>query len=182
LREEFEVRKRRKPWRRQGFLLRGCGIVVIYLLDLRRALMRARAETKNAPAEPTTARIAVGFSGEFSQPPCAWSGRATVRRRAKPKNESRDFFIDGLQLARYLQKSQFVNEERLISVVPFEVQLYRDFCRVEIKMGRYVCQTPDIGREIWFFAGAQKFLFKPKILNVEWPRESEVLPRIRESA
>jgi hypothetical protein len=42
-----------------------------YLDWLRRALMRARAETKNAPAEPTTARIAVGFSGDSVQPPCA---------------------------------------------------------------------------------------------------------------
>lgn len=35
-----------------------------YLEEQRRALMRARAEEKNAPAEPMTARIAVGFSGE----------------------------------------------------------------------------------------------------------------------
>src|SRR5882757_8817100 len=41
-----------------------------YLDELRRALMRARADTKNALAEPTTARIAVGFSGEFTQPSC----------------------------------------------------------------------------------------------------------------
>src|SRR5437899_558343 len=38
---------------------------------LRRALMRARAEAKNAPAEPTTARMAVGFSGEVTHPVCA---------------------------------------------------------------------------------------------------------------
>jgi hypothetical protein len=95
------VRERKKnPGFGQGFLLRG-GVADVYLPELRRALMRARAETKKAPAEPTTARIAVGFSGEFSQPSWARSGRATERRRARPRNESRDFFIDGLQLARY---------------------------------------------------------------------------------
>src|ERR1700745_5712 len=58
--------------------------------------MRARAEAKNAPAEPTTARMAVGFSGELVQPSCACIGRATARRRAKPRNARADFFIDGL--------------------------------------------------------------------------------------
>jgi hypothetical protein len=65
--------------------------------------MRARAETKKAPAEPTTARIAVGFSGDEAQvppgpsstdPPCAWSGRAEERRRrVMPSIKSRKFFI-----------------------------------------------------------------------------------------
>jgi hypothetical protein len=55
--------------------------------------MRARAETKKALAEPTTARIAVGFSGEFSQPPCAWSGRAMDERRAIPAIIRNVFFI-----------------------------------------------------------------------------------------
>ena len=57
--------------------------------------MRARAEAKNAPAEPTTARIAVGFSGEFVQPSCACNGRAMARRRAKPRNRKAGFFING---------------------------------------------------------------------------------------
>src|SRR6184192_3338709 len=55
--------------------------------------MRARTDTKNAPAEPTTARMAVGFSGEFTQPPCAYSGRATEERRAMPANTAKVFFI-----------------------------------------------------------------------------------------
>lgn len=55
--------------------------------------MRARAEAKNAPAEPTTARMAVGFSGELVQPSCACIGRATARRRAKPRNARADFFM-----------------------------------------------------------------------------------------
>ena len=62
-------------------------------LDLRRALMRARAETRNAPAEPTTARIAVGFSGELMQPSCACSGTAAVTRSTRPKSRREVFFI-----------------------------------------------------------------------------------------
>ena len=64
-----------------------------YLDELRRALMRARTDTKHALAEPTTARMAVGFSGEFTQPPCAYSGRATEERRAMPANSTKVFFI-----------------------------------------------------------------------------------------
>jgi hypothetical protein len=55
--------------------------------------MRARAERKKAPAEPTTARIAVGFSGESTQPPSAWSGRATVNMRARKISKRGEFFI-----------------------------------------------------------------------------------------
>src|ERR1700742_3365163 len=60
-----------------------------------------RAVVKNAPAEPTRARIAVGFSGESAQPSCACSGRAMPRRRAKPRNMRADFFMMILQLERY---------------------------------------------------------------------------------
>jgi len=56
--------------------------------------MRARAVAKNAPAEPTRARIAVGFSGESVQPICACSGSVAQRRRAKPRNIRVGFFID----------------------------------------------------------------------------------------
>jgi len=77
--------------------------------------MRARAEARKAPAEPTTARIAVGFSGELAQPFCACSGRAVERRRAKPRNMRADFFIDGLHLGRYWYKSRFVNAEKISS-------------------------------------------------------------------
>src|ERR1700754_2227768 len=62
-------------------------------LELRRALIRARTDTKNAPAEPTTARIAVGFSGELMQPSCPYSGRATEERRAIPASTRQVFFI-----------------------------------------------------------------------------------------
>jgi hypothetical protein len=87
---------REKPWAvSQGFAA-SAGRVFGYLEE-RRALMRARAEAKNAPAEPTRARIAVGFSGELSHPPCACSGRVTARRRAKPRNAKADFFMDGLR-------------------------------------------------------------------------------------
>jgi hypothetical protein len=63
--------------------------------------MRARVPAKNAPAEPTKARIAVGFSGESVQPFCACRGRAMQRRRVKPRNVRADFFIDGLHSGRY---------------------------------------------------------------------------------
>ena len=81
--------------------------------------MRARAEAKNAPAEPTRARMAVGFSGELTQPSCACRGRAAERSRAKPRSIRVDFFIDGLPLGRYWRKSRFVNAENRFSVVPF---------------------------------------------------------------
>ena len=68
-------------------------VSIIYLDELRRALMRARTDTKNAPAEPTTARIAVGFSGEFTQPSCPYKGRATEERRAIPTSNRKVFFI-----------------------------------------------------------------------------------------
>ena len=64
-----------------------------YLDELRRALIRMRTEAPNAAAEPTTARIAVGFSGESRQPPWAWSGRATAKNIAEPKSNNQDFFI-----------------------------------------------------------------------------------------
>jgi hypothetical protein len=86
--------------------------------------MRARAEAKNAPAEPTRARMAVGFSGELSQPPSACSGRATASRRAKLKNFRADFFMDGLRVGRYrhsgkawMQKA-ICQCENAVSVVP----------------------------------------------------------------
>jgi hypothetical protein len=55
--------------------------------------MRARADAKNAPAEPTTARIAVGFSGEVTQPLCAWSGKVTQNKRAVAASQNVDFVI-----------------------------------------------------------------------------------------
>jgi len=36
-------------------------------------LKRCRTEEKNAPAQPTSANTAVGFSGESVQPVCAWA-------------------------------------------------------------------------------------------------------------
>src|SRR5437870_7351402 len=69
-------------------------------VELRRAFMRERAEARNAPAEPTAARMTVGFSGESSQspvvisPPWAWSGRAAAERKsAKPKSRKSFFMV-----------------------------------------------------------------------------------------
>src|SRR5271170_4704170 len=56
--------------------------------------MRARADAKNAPAEPTTARMAVGFSGEVTHPFCAWSGRVAENKRAAAASQNVDFFIN----------------------------------------------------------------------------------------
>jgi hypothetical protein len=56
-------------------------------------LIRARAETKNAPAEPTTASSAVGFSGDVTHPVWAWSGRATKRNKAEQASKKDDLFI-----------------------------------------------------------------------------------------
>jgi hypothetical protein len=70
--------------------------------ERRRDLIWARTEAKSAPAPPTTARMAVGFSGEFSQPLlCARRGRVTKRSRAKPSSGRVDFFIEVLQLGKY---------------------------------------------------------------------------------
>ena len=74
--------------------------VASYLEERRLALMRARAVVKKAPAVPMTARIAVGFSGEVTQPSWACSGRAAARRRAKPRNARPDFFIEVLHSRR----------------------------------------------------------------------------------
>jgi hypothetical protein len=41
--------------------------------------------------------MAVGFSGELTQPFCAWSGRATAKSRAEPISRSEDFFISVLK-------------------------------------------------------------------------------------
>jgi len=71
-----------------------------YLVERRRALMRARAVVKRAPAVPKTARMAVGFSGELRHPSWACSGTAVARRRAKPRTIRADFFIGGLHLGR----------------------------------------------------------------------------------
>jgi hypothetical protein len=118
LRSERDFRREKKnPGLCQGFVAFAaellCSYNRFYLVERRRALMRVRAEARNAPAEPTTARIAVGFSGERAQPFCACRGRTAKRRRAKPRNIRGDFFIDGLHLRRYWHKSRFVNEEKV---------------------------------------------------------------------
>jgi hypothetical protein len=71
----------------------GCGAALSYFKERRRVLMRARRVAQKAPAEPITARTAVGFSGDVMQPSCACNGRVTKRRRARPRNTSGDFFI-----------------------------------------------------------------------------------------
>ena len=53
---------------------------------------RPRNDTNRAPAEPTNARIAVGFSGESTQPPCAYTG-AQQRIRAAATRYSEYFFM-----------------------------------------------------------------------------------------
>jgi hypothetical protein len=62
-------------------------------LELRRARKRARAEATNAPAEPTRARTTVGFSGEFTQPPCAFAETVTATIHPMPVRRSAYFFM-----------------------------------------------------------------------------------------
>jgi hypothetical protein len=134
------------------------------LEDWRRALMRARAEERNAPAEPMTARMAVGFSGEWSQPPCAWSGRATASRRAKLKNFRADFFMDGLRVGRYRHSGKaWVQKaicqcENAVSVVPFWAAKRKDCDLVHSGdfLLRWICVL-DTSRGSVFFAGRIEF-------------------------
>ena len=65
---------------------------------MRRARIRVRAEASKAPAEPTRASTTVGFSGEFTHPPCACKGSETVSRTAEPISRSEDFFMLVLRL------------------------------------------------------------------------------------
>jgi hypothetical protein len=90
-----------------------------YFDERRRALIRVRAVAKKAPAEPTIARIAVGFSGEFVQPFCACSGRVTLHRRARPRNIRVDFFIKWSPVGKVLvQKSICQRRKPYYPVIP----------------------------------------------------------------
>jgi hypothetical protein len=77
-----------------------CLVFGVYFEE-RRAFMRARAVARKAPAEPTTASTAVGFSGELRQPVWACSWRVTERKRAMPRDKSTDFFIQELHSGRW---------------------------------------------------------------------------------
>jgi hypothetical protein len=59
---------------------------------LRRAFARLRSVENNPAAEPTIARMTVGFSGESVQPLCACRGRVTETTAAK-HNKSRAVFF-----------------------------------------------------------------------------------------
>jgi hypothetical protein len=111
----------------------------------RRALMRARAETKNAPADPTTARMAVGFSGELTQPFCAWSGRATAKSRAEPMSRSVDFFIVS-STTKLLTAKLKVNEKWLKKSGSIWLIRVRDrggnLRQCGLKVGRRACALP----------------------------------------
>ena len=62
-------------------------------LELRCALKRARAEARNAPADPTRPRTTVGFSGEFTQPPWAFAETVTASIITAAVSRRVDFFI-----------------------------------------------------------------------------------------
>ena len=88
--------------------------------------MRARAELKKAPAEPITARIAVGFSGEWSQPSCACSGRAVESRRARPRSMRVDLFIEGSPLGKVVaQKIDLSSLKKHVAIISV-LHLLRD--------------------------------------------------------
>lgn len=61
--------------------------------ELRRAFRRARTVENNAPADPTSARTTVGFSGESVQPVWACNGAAINRKSADQKRNCTDLFI-----------------------------------------------------------------------------------------
>lgn len=95
----------------------GRDVTTSYLEESRRALYRARPAARNAPAEPTTARMAVGFSGESSQPPstpppCARRGRATASRKAMPKSRSDGFFMGVSSIGKVLSLKSNVNAQK----------------------------------------------------------------------
>ncbi len=52
-------------------------------------------ENRKAPADPTTARIAVGFSGEFTHPPgpCACTGSVIRNKKAEPASINEAFLM-----------------------------------------------------------------------------------------
>src|ERR1700693_3537207 len=64
---------------------------------LRRALNRALAKTKKPPAEPTSARIAVGFSGESKHPPCEYSAWGVANMAAQTSTSKKIFFMNILR-------------------------------------------------------------------------------------
>ena len=61
--------------------------------ERRRAFKRARTVENNAPADPTSARTTVGFSGESVQPVWACNGAAINRKSADQKRNCTDLFI-----------------------------------------------------------------------------------------
>ena len=70
--------------------------------------MRARAEAKKCSGGADHARMAVGFSGELSQPSWAWrGGRRTGGEQARNRA---DFFIEGLQSESTFSMLAVVND------------------------------------------------------------------------
>ena len=101
--------------------------------------MRARADAKNAPAEPTTARMAVGFSGEVTHPLCAWRGRVTENKRAVAASQKVDFFINVSVLSCNVTSGG--NESQWIPIMklgclngPLVVVPEENFCELSAKM------------------------------------------------
>jgi hypothetical protein len=80
--------------------------------ELRRARSRTRIAENNAPAPPTSASTAVGFSGESVHPVCACTGSAIANNIATPRIADADFLID------FLQKSEFRNQGLLTACEP----------------------------------------------------------------
>jgi hypothetical protein len=59
-----------------------------------RAFARARNVENKPAAEPTSARMTVGFSGESVQPVWAWAGIATDKIAADHRSTWSNFFMD----------------------------------------------------------------------------------------
>jgi hypothetical protein len=69
-------------------------------------LSRLRALAKNAPAEPTSASTAVGFSGESVQPVCAWATIGNINT-AIATSAMRAIFVCEMQIILFIAVNPF---------------------------------------------------------------------------
>jgi len=69
-------------------------------------------DAKAALAEPTSARTAVGFSGELTHPPCANAGDAKQTNNAKPVSRKSVFFI-----SHPLESNKSLNSQSILRAI-----------------------------------------------------------------
>jgi hypothetical protein len=71
-------------------------------------LTRARTAENSAPAPPTSASTAVGFSGESVHPVCACSVVVTRNKTANPKYTTVDLFMNTSSASRPNQEPKSI--------------------------------------------------------------------------